>query len=155
VGAEGALDFVDSCRRQQRYGLCEGLYRKAFEAEPALAEDLKLAHRFNAACFAAMTAAGKGRDSTELMGLQPSEWRGRARAWLRADLATWHRILPVATPEPRALARERLAHWLVDPDLATLRDDEHLAGLPESESRECREIWAEAAALLARARENP
>jgi hypothetical protein len=89
------------------------------------------------------------------MGLQPAEWRAQARAWLRADLVAWNQLLAAATPESRALARERLAQWLVDPDLASLRDDAGLAELPESERRECRDLWAEASALLARAHEKP
>ena len=39
------------------------LYAAAFAADPKLADDLKAGHRYNAACFAALAAAGQGEDA--------------------------------------------------------------------------------------------
>ena len=47
-----------------------------------------------------------------------------------------------------------LAHWLEDPDLASLRDDGHLAALSESERQTLRAPWSDIVAVLARARDS-
>jgi hypothetical protein len=44
-----------------------------------------------------------------------------------------------------------LRHWQKDPDLAGLRDAAALARLPAGEQTEFRKLWAEVAALLAKA----
>ena len=43
-----------------------GLYADAFAADPKLADDLQAGHRYNAACFAALAAAGQGEDAAKL-----------------------------------------------------------------------------------------
>jgi hypothetical protein len=151
ASAEEALDFVSLGRLQKRHVLCALCFGEAFSARPELTEDLEVGLRYDAACFAALAAAGAGTDAAALTDAERASWRGQARAWLRADLAAWSRLLDAATPGSRALAQLYLAHWLEDPDLASLRDEAALAGLPADERPECRDLWAEAAALLARA----
>jgi tetratricopeptide (TPR) repeat protein len=106
-------------------------YEKAFAEDPALAEDLKSDHRYNAACCAALAAARGGKDA--------AEWRGRALRWLRVDLAA------------RERAEMRVGHWKEDPDLAVVRS--RLSDLPAPEREEWTRLWADVDALLAKARE--
>src|SRR5205823_3350627 len=59
-----ASDFAVLCGRpfQKRYATAVRLYAKAFAAEPRLAADLAAGHRYDAACYAALAAAGKDAD---------------------------------------------------------------------------------------------
>jgi hypothetical protein len=47
--------------------------------------------------------------------------------------------------------RQRLAHWQGDADLASVRKKGALAKLPEEERKRWQKLWADVAALLARA----
>ena len=51
--------------------------------------------------------------------------------------------------------RQRLAHWQQDTDLASVRDQEGLAKLPEDERQQWRRLWDDVAALLVRAAVTP
>src|SRR5262249_1943963 len=54
------LDLVEWRRVKKLHHTAAGLYAAAFAADPRLADDLKAAHRYNAACHAALAAAGQG-----------------------------------------------------------------------------------------------
>ena len=73
------------------------------------------------------------------------------RDWLRADLETWGSLLKNGPPEDSVLIQQNLAHWRVDADLASIRDDSELSNLPETERTALRTLWADVADLLARA----
>jgi Flp pilus assembly protein TadD len=124
------------------------LYREAFAAEPALADDLGAQHRTNAACAAARAAGGQGEDAAGLGEPDRAGWRRQALEWLRADLAAWARKADGGKPEDRAAAQKALQHWQGDADLAGLRDEAALAKLPEGERAACRQFWRDVAALL-------
>jgi hypothetical protein len=61
--------------------------------------------------------------------------------WLKADLALWAQAVK-GTPDQRQQARQQLAHWKEDPDLAGVRDQQVLARLPEGERAGWRKLWA-------------
>jgi hypothetical protein len=48
---------------QKHYAASARLYADAFTADAKLAADLNQQHRYNAACSAALTAAGQGEDA--------------------------------------------------------------------------------------------
>src|SRR5205814_89708 len=92
--------------RQRRGGPRPGsarFYAEAFAAQPALADDLKVGHRYNAACYAALAAAGMGEDTARLDDKEKSRLRKQALDWLRADLTLWSKQL--ASDKPRVAAR--------------------------------------------------
>src|SRR6267154_2705527 len=62
------LAFADLSRqrRERRYALAARLYTDAFHADPKLAEDLREANRFHAACAAAAAGCGQGEDAAGL-----------------------------------------------------------------------------------------
>jgi hypothetical protein len=61
--------------------------RSALLAEsPKLAADLKWQRRYNAACAAALAAAGKGEDAAKLDEKECDRWRKQALDWLKAEL---------------------------------------------------------------------
>jgi tetratricopeptide (TPR) repeat protein len=135
---------------QRRYAAAARLYAEAFAAEPGYAADLGAGHRYNAACAAALAAAGQGEQSPP-RGPERSQLRGQALAWLRADLAVWARLAEKAPPQARQQVRRTLTHWRQDPDLGGLRDKAELARLPEADRQACRDLWDAVAALQKRA----
>ena len=56
-------------------------------------DDLQSGHRYNAACAAALTAAGQGKDPTKPSEQECTRWRQQALDWLRADLVLWAKAL--------------------------------------------------------------
>ena len=78
------------------------LYAAAFAADPKLADDLKAGHRYNAACFASLAAAGQGEDAAKLDNAERTRLRKQALDWLRADLALRTKQLETGKPADRA-----------------------------------------------------
>ncbi len=144
------LDFVEICRARQNYVGAVKLCTEAFAIDPRLAGDPKNAHRFNAACYAALAAAGQGKDADKLDEPERVRLRKQAVEWLRADLALWTNQTGSETME-RELLQKALKRWQDDSDLASLRDDDTVAKLPADERDLCRKLWTDVAALLKRA----
>ena len=127
------------------------LWAEALESEPGLANDLRAAHRYNAACAAALAAAGQGEDAAQLDDRERTRLQKQALDWLRADLTLRTKQLESGPPADRAAAQQALRHWQKDPDLAGLRDQEALAQLPPEERAACERLWADVAALVKKA----
>ena len=83
-------------------------YTDAFAAEPKVADDLGAAHRYNAACAAALAGVGQGQDARDLDDKGRARLRQRALDWLRADLAACGRVLGNGPEQTRPLALGRL-----------------------------------------------
>jgi serine/threonine-protein kinase len=141
------LEYAGLCALTRRYWSAARLYAGAFTADPTLADDLRAAHRYNAACAAALAAAGQGRDAPKAEDKERARLRRQALGWLRADLALWGKEAEKGTPQARAAVQKMLRHWQKDPDLAGVRDAA-LAKLPEAERAEWQQLWGEVEALL-------
>jgi tetratricopeptide (TPR) repeat protein len=150
--AAECLELVNVCLLKKLPAATAQFFEAAFLAKPALAEDLKAGHRYNAACMAALAGCGRGHDALALNKPARAHWRQQALAWLRADLALWSRQMASDKPEGRAAARQALVHWQRDADLAGLREEASLAKLPETEREACRQLWARVQAVLDEAR---
>jgi tetratricopeptide (TPR) repeat protein len=131
------LQFAELCRLKKQYAAAARLSADALAEKPQLADDLKAAHRYDAACAAARAAAGQGADAATLDGKERARWRQQALDWLRADLAAWAGQAGGDTPEDRSTIIRTLTHWGKDPDLAGVRDPNELDNLPKDE----REAW--------------
>jgi hypothetical protein len=144
-----ALQLATLCRFPARrlHAASARLAAEAFAGDPKLADDLKAQHRYNAACSAALAAAGQAEDAADLSTADRVELRRQALAWLRADLAAYTTLLD-KSPAP---VREVLQHWQKDTDLSCLRDKVSLAELLQDELQAWRQLWADVAALLKRA----
>jgi hypothetical protein len=134
---------------RQRYTTAARFYAEAFAEEPSLATETRTAHRYNAACAAALAAAGQGKDAADLGAVERAYLHRRALTWLRADLDTWT-VLEQRLPGARPGVRQKFQHWQKDPDLAGLREPARIASLPAEERPACLELWADVAALLKR-----
>jgi hypothetical protein len=138
------------CHRYKKlYAAAVRLYSGAFTADPQLAEDLPSANRYNAACAAALAGCSQGSDAGDLNGKERTHLREQALGWLRADLIQWGKLLESAPKQARARVRQ-LERWQKDADLASVRDAEALAKLPEAERHALQQLWSEVAQLLER-----
>jgi tetratricopeptide (TPR) repeat protein len=139
------------CVTKKRYTDATRFFADAFKAQPKLADDLQAGYRYDAACSAALAAAGQGEDAARLDDKERARLRQQALGWLRADLALWGKQAEGGTPQTRALVQKTLRHWQEDADLAGLRDTAALARLPEAERAEWQKLWAEVEALRRKA----
>jgi tetratricopeptide (TPR) repeat protein len=147
-GVVERLSLAQLCHKKNRYGAAARFYTGALSAQPKLADDPRLPHRYNAACATALVAAGQGVDAMPLNDEERSQLRQRALNWLQADLTLWRRQLEKATPQSQVAAKMALRHWQQDTDLVSLRDPAQVKKLPEAERVQCRKLWDEVAALL-------
>ena len=60
------VEFATLCQYKGLLAAATRLYADAFAADPALSDDLRGQHRYNAACIAALAAAGQGANATLL-----------------------------------------------------------------------------------------
>jgi serine/threonine protein kinase/tetratricopeptide (TPR) repeat protein len=142
------LGLIEVCQLKRRHVAAARLYADAFTADPKLADDLNACHRYNAACYAALAAAGQGTDAGKLDDQEQSRLRQQALAWLRADLEQWSKGLEGGKPEDRQVMRATLEHWQGDTDLAGVRDPQALKKLSAEEQEAWRKLWADVAELL-------
>jgi WD40 repeat protein/serine/threonine protein kinase/tetratricopeptide (TPR) repeat protein/thiol-disulfide isomerase/thioredoxin len=151
ASAAERIELAGLCSLKHRDGAAARFYEEAFAEQPKLAEALN-AHRYNAACAAALAGCGQGKDADQLDAKEKSRLRGRALAWLRADLEALGRLLGnEGDPAPSAAGVGNvLRHWQADPDLAGVRGAEALARLPKAERQEWQKVWDDVAATLAR-----
>jgi tetratricopeptide (TPR) repeat protein len=144
--AEG-VELAELAQRPCRsfYAAVASLYADAFQCSP----ELVAPHRYNAACAAALAGAGEGKDAGVLDASGRAQLRYAALGYLQDGLSAHARQLAGGIPGAAQRSRQSLAHWLKDPDLAAVRDQGRLAGLPEAERVAWRNLWAQVDALLA------
>jgi Flp pilus assembly protein TadD len=150
--AEGCV-FASLCalKFQKRYAEAARFSAEAFTADPSLAEDLKAAHRYNAACYAALAGSGQGQDADKRNAKERAQLRGQALEWLQADLVLRRQQAGSAEAASRREAAIRLAAWLRDPDLAGVRPEpgQVALALPAEERAAWDAFWADVKATLA------
>jgi serine/threonine-protein kinase len=148
------LAFAKVCLDYKRLTLAAlRFYEDALAADPTLFDDLHTFSRYNAACAAALTACGQGRDTEKPVETELATIRNKSLAWLRADLAAWTKFAD--NPKEHARIRQTLQHWQQDTDLASIRDPNEIAKLPADEQEAWKKLWAEVAELLKMVKEKP
>ena len=146
ANAVEAIRFAELCARyQKRYPLSLRFYAEAFRAESKLETNPLLGHRYNAACYAALAADGKGIEPPPTS--ERPELRRTARDWLAADLAARTQLLDSAPEMNRAVVHGKMLHWLADPDLAGIRDPDKLKTLHPDEQRIMEILWRDVRTL--------
>jgi tetratricopeptide (TPR) repeat protein len=142
------LTFAQMAYDREHFAAAARLWAEALEADPARANHLGAAHRYNAACAAALAGSGKAVDHSPPDKAARSRFRTQAHDWLRADLALRGKQLRNGQPADRATARRALQHWKNDTELAGIRDAAALAALPPDEQRAWRALWTDVDAML-------
>jgi hypothetical protein len=154
--AAQAAALAERCGyHERRYVAAARLAAEAFVTDSKLAEDAATDPRYDAACWAALAAAGQGNDAATLGEAARARLRRQAHDWLRADLEQWTKTLGSSQPEGRNEVLRRMQHWQRDTDLAGVRDQAALAVLPEAEQRPWQQLWADVTALRDRAQKAP
>jgi tetratricopeptide (TPR) repeat protein len=143
-----ANNLGEYCYYGHYFGNSAAIWSASFATDPKLAEDMSAQNRYNAACAAAMVAAGNGIDNPPLDEQAKMRWRKQALDWLKSDLAYWSKQARSGTPEAQAETNKTLQHWKADSDLAGIRDEETLKKLPEDQQKACRTLWSEVDQLL-------
>src|SRR5262249_22119899 len=98
-------------------------------------------------------AAAVDKDAFKLDDKERARWRAQAIAWLRADYTAYEKQLQRGTRQDWISLHECLKDWQRDADLATIRNEKALAQLSMEERERCRQLWADVAALLDKARD--
>ncbi len=145
------LEFAQIAYDQKHFAAATRLWAEALEKEPKVADDPRTAHRYNAACAAALTAAGQGKDDPPADDTAKAKLRQQALDWLKADLTAWGKFLEAGAPQARLNIVLILDHWKQDADLAGVRDGDAIAIIPADEQKAWQSLWAEVDSLLKRA----
>jgi hypothetical protein len=125
-------------------------YEEAFAEDARLANDLGAAHRYNAACAAALSGSNQSTEADTLDGKERAHLRHQALDWLRADLEAWRCLLDKEADNDRLIRiEETMRHWLAATALSVVRGPAALAGLPEAERPAWRKLWDDVADTLA------
>jgi tetratricopeptide (TPR) repeat protein len=134
---------------QRRYAAAARFYNEAFRSQPKLAENLASGHRYNAACTAALAAAGQGEGAGKLDDKDRARLREQALGWLKADLAAWAKLAEGPAAQ-RPVVWQQLTGWQNDADLAGVRAKSALEKLSAAERDAWRKLWADVDELLKR-----
>jgi tetratricopeptide (TPR) repeat protein len=141
-------EYAHLCQIKHLYAIAARLYREAITVQPALVAPPANVLRYNAACCAALAAAGQGQDADKLDAQERARWRKQALDWLRADLEAYRRLLDKEPDKARPVVAQKMRHWLRDPDFNGVRGPDALAQLPQAERAGWHKLWADVAALL-------
>jgi tetratricopeptide (TPR) repeat protein len=139
------LAFAQLCQMpcKMRYAAAARFYSAAFAAELKLADDLKAAHRHNAACAAALAGCRQGNDAKTLGAKERGRLRYQALAWLRDDLKAWRMLLKTRPDKTQKVLAGQMQQWLKDVDFAGVRDERALARLPQDERQAWSALWTD------------
>jgi serine/threonine-protein kinase len=137
------VELAQVCAAKKLYGAAARFYKEAS------AEGPPPSHRYDAACAAALAAAGQGKDNPPLDEKERARWRKQALDWLKTDLEVWSQQVHKGPAAGRAAAVQKLARWQHDVALADLRGVA-IGELPKTEREAWRQLWTEVETLLAR-----
>jgi tetratricopeptide (TPR) repeat protein len=146
-------ELADLCHYKRLHVSAARLYTEALDSDPKLANDLSNGHRYRAACSAAQADCGEGEGAAAVPDKARANLLKQALEWLRADLAGRTRQLERGTPQDRVEVQIALHVWRSDRGLAGVRDAGRLAALPSEERAAWQQLWADVAALAAKARD--
>ena len=148
--ARDALDAAEFARCSGAYAEATKYFRQASESYLREFRWEGLRVRFRAARAAVRAAAAEGIDAETRRSLHAS-----ARGWLRDELVEWRERLAERPPRGRSgvsVLDPELWHWKFHVDLATVRDAEALAQLPDAEREAWEALWTEVDEVLATTR---
>jgi tetratricopeptide (TPR) repeat protein len=145
------LALAQMCYDMKRPAAAARLWAEALTADPKLGDDRRAPPRYDSACAAALAGSGQGKDHPPFDDAAKATLRGRARDWLKAELATWTKLFETGPTTTRQVIAKTLNHWKEDTDLAGIRNAGALAKLPEAERKAWKALWADVASLQSRA----
>jgi tetratricopeptide (TPR) repeat protein len=144
------LAWAADCYKLGQFSSAARLWAEALAADPAAGDDLRVGHRYNAACSAALAGCGLGNDAPADESARAA-LRRQALGLLRADLAQRAKRLDADGPG-RAEALLNLEHSTRDFDVAGILDADAIARLPVAERTEWQAFWRDVEALIVKFR---
>jgi tetratricopeptide (TPR) repeat protein len=152
AGTDEKIALALLCQQhRERYSAAARFYAGAFADQPELADELGPAHRYNAACSAALAGCGQGKDADKLDERERARLRRQAYDWLRADLALWRKQVEDNQANNGSAVLTTMQHWLRDTDLIGVREPSALTRLPAMERLLWQALWARVAETFAQA----
>jgi len=142
------LDFAQMAYDRKHFAVAAQLWAEALASEPRLGDDRRTQHRYNAACAAALAAAGQGKDEPPPDDAAKVKLRQQALDGLKNELTAWGKLVATISPVYWPGVVQTLEHWKQDSDLAGVRDADGLSKLPADEQRAWRALWADVDSLL-------
>jgi tetratricopeptide (TPR) repeat protein len=139
--------------------LCRYLYKRchatsarlaadAFAADPKLADDHQEYYRYNAACSAALAAAGQAEDARLLPDRVVAKLRRQAFHWLQAEMEHYSSMAKRNNPATKQTVHQALIHWRQDTDLVSVRDGPALGRLDADERQQWQRLWQDVDVLI-------
>jgi tetratricopeptide (TPR) repeat protein len=142
-------EFANMCQNKSLNYAATGIFAAVLAADPELGDRLQDPYvRYNAACVAVLSAAGRGKDAAGLSEDERARLRLQALGWLRADLNVAAATLDSGN---RVNVLWLMRQFLRQSDLVSIRDPGALAKLPAEEQFAFKKLWDDAAALLKQA----
>jgi hypothetical protein len=132
------IELAELCTLKRLHRAAARFYKEALAAQPKLAG----AHRYNAACAAALAGCGQGKDANKLDEKERARLLRLALDWLRADLTVWRKHWESKEAKVRPIVRQKMLDWLADTDFAGVRGPA-LSKLPEGERQSWDQLWRE------------
>ncbi len=145
-----ALDAAEWARCKGAHAVAVAYFQQAFEGYVEEFDDARLRIRYRAARAAARAGEAAGIVSEERKALHV-----QARGWLEEELPYWRSRLDERPPRGRihvSIVEPELWHWKYHLDLASVRDADALAKLPDDEREAWEAFWQEVDAVLGTAR---
>jgi serine/threonine-protein kinase len=142
--APECLEMADFCAHYRHYYVAAARFLSdALSSKPSLAANTLARVRYDAACYAALAAAGKGEDAAKLKDQDRSRLRQQALVWLKENLKWYTEQIEGADAQMRAALQKTLQHWQQDTDLVSVREPKELTRLPATERASWQQLWAD------------
>jgi hypothetical protein len=149
-GSAARVALAQSAYNRRLFACSAQRWAEAFVADPKLADNAQTRDVYNAACSAALAAAGQGYTEPPLDNPAKAKLRRQALDWLKAELNFWRKQLEADGPNQRVRIQNTMVHWQRDIDLNGVRG-QALDRLPAEEQEEWTQLWADVSALLKKA----
>lgn len=116
------------------------LYSAAFGADRSAGGQLEESNRYAAAC-AAVKAAADRTSGDHADESTRDRLLNQAIDWLEVDLNQTIKTFDSAAPAKKAMLFRKMRHWLIDPDLAGVREAQAVETLTEVERSRLSNLW--------------
>jgi tetratricopeptide (TPR) repeat protein len=142
VGAVEAEALAGFASNRSLHTAATRLWKLALDADPKMGDDRQASPRYDAARTAALAGCGLGNDVPAPDAAAMGKLRAQALEWLKTELGIRAATIGSKSADERVPVVRVFEYWMVDPDLAGVRDPEAIAKLPETERQAWTAFWS-------------